>query len=72
VATSQPLTTILDTGQRCLDPHGDARVRRCVGGAAGERIRYHRLLDFVGAGRATNTILCPTAIYINHTSLLKR
>jgi hypothetical protein len=33
---------------------------------------YHRLLDFVGADRAANKIWCPTAIYVNHTSLLKR
>jgi hypothetical protein len=66
-ATSQPLTTILDTGQGCLDRH-----EQCAGVVAGGRIRYHRVLDFVGAGRATNTILCPTAIYVNHTSLLKR
>jgi hypothetical protein len=72
VATSQPLTTILDTGQRRLGPHGDARVRQRVGVAAGGRIRYHRVLDFVGAERATNKFLCPTPIYVNHTSLLKR
>jgi hypothetical protein len=71
-ATSQPLTTILDTGRRCLDPREDARVRQRIEVLAGERIVYHRVLDFVGADRATNKILCPTAIYVNHTSRLKR
>jgi hypothetical protein len=71
-ATSQPLTTIMDTGRRCLDLREDASTRQRVEVVAGERIVYHRVLDFVGADRATNKILCPTAIYVNHTSLLKR
>jgi hypothetical protein len=72
-STSQPLMTIMDTGQRLRPSGGDApRGRRGVEVVAGGRIVYHRLLDFVGADRATNKILYPEAIYLNHTSLLKR
>jgi len=68
-ATSQPLVTIMDTGPRRL---ADAPARQRVEVVAGGRIVYHRVLDFVGADRATNKIWCPGAIYVNHTSLLKR
>ena len=72
-ATSQPLMTILDTAQRLRLSGGDApRGRRGVEVVAGGRIVYHRVLDFVGADRAANKIWCPEAIYLNHTSLLKR
>jgi hypothetical protein len=71
-ATSQPLMTVMDTGQRCRDSRGDGRERRRVEVVTRARIQYHRVLDFVGADRATNRILCPTAVYVNHTSLLKR
>jgi hypothetical protein len=62
----------MDTGRRCLDPREDARARQRIEVVVGERIVYHRVLDFVGADRASNKILRPTAIYVNHTSLLKR
>ncbi|MDX6548754.1 MAG: hypothetical protein QOG33_2304 [Gaiellales bacterium] len=70
-ATSQPLVTIKDTGQRRLDSRADAPARQRVEIVAGGRIVYHRVLDFVGADRATNKVWCPAAIYVNHTSFLK-
>ena len=72
-ATSQPLMTIMDTGQRLRPSGGNApRGRQGVEVVAGGRIVYHRPLDFVGADRATNKIWYPEAIYLNHTSLLRR